>query len=89
MIRLLHSTIAAACLLATSFLAVPQAFAQGREMNIADQPGYVPNEAEEELPPEYKRTAVFYRTTEAPGTIVISTSERFLYLIQGNGRALR
>lgn len=89
MIRLLHGALAAACLLATSCLAAPQAFAQGREMNIADQPGYVPNEAEEQLPPEYKRTAVFYRTTEAPGTIIINTSERFLYLVQGNGRALR
>lgn len=89
-IRLLHGAVAAACLMATSLLAVPQAFAQGREMmNIGDQPGYVPNEAEEELPTEYKRTAVFYRTTEAPGTIIISTSERYLYLIQGNGRALR
>ncbi|WP_424629063.1 L,D-transpeptidase [Bradyrhizobium sp. SYSU BS000235] len=89
-IRLLHFAVAAACLVMTSLLAVPQAFAQGREMmNLADQPGYVPNEADEELPPEYKRTAVFYRTTEAPGTIIISTSERYLYLIQGNGRALR
>jgi len=89
-IRLLHSAVAAACLVMTLLLAMPHAFAQGREMmNIGDQPGYVPNEAEEELPPEYKRTAVFYRTTEAPGTIIISTSDRFLYLIQGNGRALR
>ncbi|MCR6733354.1 MAG: L,D-transpeptidase [Afipia sp.] len=63
------------------------ASAQGREMNIGDQPGYIPDD--EELAPEYKRTAVFYRTSEAPGTIVISTSERFLYLIQGGGRALR
>jgi lipoprotein-anchoring transpeptidase ErfK/SrfK len=70
--------------------ATPHAFAQGREMmNIGDQPGYVPSEAEEDLSPEYKRTAVFYRTTEPPGTIIISTSDRFLYLIQGNGRALR
>lgn len=88
-IRLLHAAIAAACLVVISLLAMPQAFAQGREMNIGDQPGYIPNQAEEELPPEYKRTAVFYRTTEAPGTIIISTSERYLYLIQGNGRALR
>jgi lipoprotein-anchoring transpeptidase ErfK/SrfK len=89
-IRLLHGAVVAACLVATSFLAAPHAFAQGREMmNVGDQPGYVPNEADEDLPPEYKRTAVLYRTTEAPGTIVISTSERYLYLIQGNGRALR
>jgi lipoprotein-anchoring transpeptidase ErfK/SrfK len=68
-------------------LLVTDAFAQGREMNIGDQPGYIPDD--EELSPEFKRTAVFYRTTEAPGTIIISTSERFLYVVQGNGRALR
>ena len=77
-----------ATLIGVSLLgAASHAFAQGREMNIGDQPGYIPDD--EELAPEFKRTAVFYRTTEAPGTIVISTSERFLYLIQGNGRALR
>lgn len=79
-----------ALLAAATLGAAPHAFAQGREMmNVGDQPGYVPSEDEEELAPEYKRTMVFYRTAEAPGTIIISTSERFLYLIQGGGRALR
>jgi lipoprotein-anchoring transpeptidase ErfK/SrfK len=32
---------------------------------------------------------VLYRTTEPPGTIIVHTSERFLYLVQGNGRAMR
>ena len=32
---------------------------------------------------------VLYRTNEAPGTIIVQTAERHLYLIQGNGRALR
>ena len=32
---------------------------------------------------------MLYRTSEAPGTIIIQTAERHLYLIQGNGRALR
>ena len=35
------------------------------------------------------RDRVFYRTTEAPGTIIVNTHERFLYVVQGNGRALR
>jgi len=56
---------------------------------IADQPGYVPNADEEELPAEYQRQMVFFRTTEAPGTIIVNTSERFLYLVQGNNRAIR
>jgi lipoprotein-anchoring transpeptidase ErfK/SrfK len=64
-------------------------FAQNATMNVGDQPGYVPDPAEEALPPEYQRQMVFYRTTEPPGTIIIQTSERYLYLVQGNGRALR
>ena len=32
---------------------------------------------------------MLYRTNEAPGTIIVQTAERHLYLIQGNGRALR
>jgi lipoprotein-anchoring transpeptidase ErfK/SrfK len=80
------------CLAALAAVAASPAFAQNRypaQYTDGDQPGYVPSEAEEELPPEFKRTTVFYRTTEAPGTIIVSTSERFLYVVQGNGRALR
>jgi lipoprotein-anchoring transpeptidase ErfK/SrfK len=35
------------------------------------------------------RTTVNYSIGEAPGTIVINTSERRLYLVLGNGQALR
>jgi lipoprotein-anchoring transpeptidase ErfK/SrfK len=41
------------------------------------------------LPYEYRRQAVFYRTTEAPGTIIVNTQDRFLYLVQGDNRAIR
>ncbi len=41
------------------------------------------------LPYEYRRQAVFYRTTEAPGTIIVNTHDRFLYLVQGDNRAIR
>ena len=58
-------------------------------MALADQPGYVPNASEEQLDAIYQRQPVFYRTTEAPGTIVVSTSERFMYLVEGNSRAIR
>ncbi len=42
-----------------------------------------------ELPARYKRQVVDYRTNEAPGTIVIDTPNTYLYLVIGNGRALR
>ena len=58
-------------------------------MGLADRPGYVPKPAEEQLDIAFERQPVFYRTTEPPGTIVISTSQRFLYLVQGNNRAIR
>ena len=58
-------------------------------MQVQDQPGYVPTPEEEELPAQYHRQMVFYRTNEAPGTIVVDTPSRFLYLVQGNSRAIR
>jgi lipoprotein-anchoring transpeptidase ErfK/SrfK len=65
------------------------AFAQRVDMSIGDQPGYVPTEEEEQLPAEYRHQMVFFRSTETPGTIIVHTSERFLYIVQGNNRALR
>lgn len=41
------------------------------------------------LPYEYRKQAVFYRTSEAPGTIIVNTNDRFLYLVQGDNRAIR
>jgi lipoprotein-anchoring transpeptidase ErfK/SrfK len=55
----------------------------------SERPGYVPTEAEEQLAPELRRQMVFFRTTETAGTIVVHTQERFLYLVQGNNRAIR
>ncbi len=84
-VRLLGSLVALSLLVAP----LSQAFAQRDEMNISDQPGYIPDPSEEQLPPQYQRQMVLYRTTEPPGTIIVQTSERYLYLVQENGRALR
>src|SRR5688500_14570600 len=56
---------------------------------LGDQPGYVPNPTEEQLSLVYQRKPVYFRTTEQPGTIIVHTSERLLYLVQGNNRAVR
>ena len=61
----------------------------GRTMAIDDQPGMVPDPREERLPAAYQRQAVFYRSNEAPGTIIVDTADRYLYLVQGNNRAIR
>jgi lipoprotein-anchoring transpeptidase ErfK/SrfK len=41
------------------------------------------------VPPQYRRQEVSYSGNERPGTIVIDTSERYLYLVQPGGRAIR
>jgi lipoprotein-anchoring transpeptidase ErfK/SrfK len=46
-------------------------------------------EAKEELPPQFRRTLVDYRTTEPAGTIIIDTPNTYLYLVLGGGKAQR
>lgn len=41
------------------------------------------------MDPKFEKHEVEYQTSEAPGTIVIDTPSKFLYLVEGNGRALR
>src|ERR1700688_4844918 len=80
--HLIWMVIAAAGLI----LSVSQSCA--KQPDVAAQPGLLPDDSVE-LDPEYRKQMVLYRTTEAPGTIIIATAERHLYLIQGQGRALR
>jgi lipoprotein-anchoring transpeptidase ErfK/SrfK len=62
---------------------------QKDDMQIDDQPGYVPSATEEQLSSAYQRQPVYFRTSEPAGTVIIHTSERFLYVVQGNNRAMR
>lgn len=54
-------------------------YQQDRAMETA-QPG---------IDPRYEKQVVDYNGKEAPGTLVIDTPNKFLYLVQGNGQALR
>jgi lipoprotein-anchoring transpeptidase ErfK/SrfK len=56
---------------------------------IADRDPGVAAPEDADADPAYRRQPVFYRTHEPPGTIIIDTSERFLYLIQPGNIALR
>jgi lipoprotein-anchoring transpeptidase ErfK/SrfK len=67
-------------------LSASQSFAQGTERD--DQPGLIADDSYQ-LDPEWQKQIVYYRTTEAPGTIIVSTAERHLYLVQPGGRAIR
>jgi lipoprotein-anchoring transpeptidase ErfK/SrfK len=61
---------------------------RAQQQDPGDQPGLVADDSVE-LDPEFRKQMVYYRTTEAPGTVIISTTERHLYLVQPGGRALR
>ena len=57
----------------------------------ADQMAPVEEQTEQgyETPAQFKRQVVAYNGSEAPGTIIIDTANTFLYLMMGNGRAIR
>jgi lipoprotein-anchoring transpeptidase ErfK/SrfK len=42
-----------------------------------------------EPPPEFRRQEVDYHSSEPPGTLVIDTVDKFLYLVEPGGRAMR
>ncbi|MBL0404854.1 L,D-transpeptidase [Microvirga aerilata] len=41
------------------------------------------------IAPQFQRQLVSYQGRERPGTIVVDTGNKFLYLVQGDGRAIR
>jgi lipoprotein-anchoring transpeptidase ErfK/SrfK len=42
-----------------------------------------------DVDPKYMRQEVEYRTNEEPGTVVIDTDHKFLYLVEEHGKAMR
>jgi len=42
-----------------------------------------------DVDPAYLRRAIYYPTSEAPGTIVIDPRHHFLYFVEGGGQAVR
>jgi lipoprotein-anchoring transpeptidase ErfK/SrfK len=45
--------------------------------------------AKVKLNPMFMRQVVAYRTDEKPGTLVVNTGQKFLYLVLGKGKAMR
>jgi lipoprotein-anchoring transpeptidase ErfK/SrfK len=83
-------TLALACVAAAISMPLPSAQAAPREtMQINDQPGFVPSAKESILPAKFRPQPVYFRSNEQPGTIIINTDERFLYLVQSDNRAIR
>lgn len=90
----IRNWVAGTALVLLAGLAVPAGAQPGRqpEPNLADvpdEPGRVSGEETVIAEGPFAKQAVFFRSSEAPGTVVVHTSERFLYVVQGNNRALR
>jgi len=60
--------------------------ASPRQMQAAINPQEVTRRG---IDPRYLPQEVEYRTKEEPGTVVIDTPNKFLYLVEGNGKAKR
>jgi lipoprotein-anchoring transpeptidase ErfK/SrfK len=52
-------------------------------------PEYQPETVKKELPPHLRRQQVEYWTKEPAGTIIIDTPNTYLYLVLGEGKAMR
>jgi lipoprotein-anchoring transpeptidase ErfK/SrfK len=70
----------------------PFAFFNQPNFNEPRQPVQAPayaNPSDDEIQPQFRRRIVDYRTSEAPGTVIVDTSNTYLYLVLGGGKAMR
>lgn len=76
---------------AQTFSLLPDLFPQQQSQALSYAPDdEVIEEAQPfEMPAHLKRQVVNYQTKEAPGTIIIDTANTYLYLVLGDGRAMR
>ncbi len=76
---------------AQNFSLLPNIFQQEEQqvLSYAPEDEVVQEEQVYEMPQHLKRQIVNYQTKEAPGTIVIDTANTYLYLVMGDGRAMR
>jgi len=63
-------------------LAFPQYAPQAQQQNDAAQ-------STDQMPAQFRRQVVSYQGNEAAGTVIVDTAHTYLYLVLGNGKALR
>jgi len=85
----LRGALAAVVAVLASSLTGTIATAQQIAVNTEDQAESEPTPDEQGPGEAYARQIVAFHTSEAPGTIIIDTSERYLYLVQPNDLAIR
>jgi len=61
----------------------------GRMINVRREDPATAYQPRPIVDPRYDKQVVDYPTKEAPGTVIIDTDNRFLYYVQGGGKALR
>ena len=86
--RRLFITLAAVAGMMPLIVAAP-ASAESTLDFVLTNGNYNPNAAVKASTPAIPREVVDYETSERPGTIIIDSPERRLYLILGDGKALR
>jgi lipoprotein-anchoring transpeptidase ErfK/SrfK len=69
--------------------AAPQSYATAPAPQYEPAPGYETQAAHPAVSPRFLKQEVSYDGHEKPGTLIINTQERLLYLVQENGRAIR
>jgi lipoprotein-anchoring transpeptidase ErfK/SrfK len=76
---------------AQNFSLLPNLFQQEETQTLSYAPAdeVIQEEQVYETPAHLKRQVVNYQTREAPGTIIIDTANTYLYLVLGDGRAMR
>ncbi|MBX3512741.1 MAG: L,D-transpeptidase [Xanthobacteraceae bacterium] len=76
---------------AQNFSLLPNIFEPQERQTLAYAPDddVIQEEQPYEVPAHLKRQIVNYQTKEAPGTIVVDTANTYLYLVLGDGRAMR
>jgi lipoprotein-anchoring transpeptidase ErfK/SrfK len=79
------------CQLSTPVAAQPRSQPPANFQQTMDDvpPGVDHGNTNDDLPEQFQRQAVFYRSQHPVGTIIIDTTERHLYLIESETRALR
>ena len=90
---------AAACLVSLSVFADTANAAQGLFLfdlqsrpslhDSKPRPGYKLKSNKVRLAPEFRRQIVAYNSNQKAGTIIVDTGEKHLYLVLGNGKAIR
>ena len=89
--RIFVSPVLAVAMVITTMMAAGSANAFMRDTTLARQDvgTDVISVAAKRPKPQYMRKKVRISTKERPGTIIIDTNRKFLYFIEGNGRATR